>query len=149
MEFNAGRRRLLKNSARGLMGIVAAGIIGGCDGDRNHNEFLSYDSHLVDHIVERATNYRNRYLFSRKENPQIALIKGDVTKNLSLGAYDSVMQLGCFGCLDTEKQFQSAIDNAHSYLKPGGTLLMVTWLDGEVTKVDREYNFNGDRKSVV
>ena len=61
MEFDAGRRRLLKNSARGLMGIVAAGIIGGCYRDRDHNEFQSYDSHPVDQVFRDHDGFRLIY----------------------------------------------------------------------------------------
>ncbi len=61
MEFDAGRRRLLKNSARGLVGIAAAGIICGCDGDRNHNEFLSYDSHPTDQVFRDHDGFRLIY----------------------------------------------------------------------------------------
>ncbi len=49
------------------------------------------------------------------------------------------MNMGCFGALDTKAQFQSAVDNAYSYLKKGGILLMANWVGG----VRRPHHFNG------
>lgn len=108
-------------------------------------DFIRDNSSDLSQIIDRAIRYRNRYIFERNTKPRVKLTLGDITEKLPLGKFDSVMQLGCFGCLDTDEQFQAAVDNAYTYLKPGGTLLMVTWLDDKpASKVDREYHFNGD-----
>lgn len=102
-------------------------------------DFIKYNKKQLEPSIHRALTYRNRYLFKRKTTPKIILKKGDVTKKLPIGKFNSVMQIGCFGALDTNEQFQKAVTYAYSYLKKGGNFLMVNWI-GEVK---RPYNFNG------
>ena len=108
-------------------------------------DFARNNKSELEGIMKRALLYKHCYLSRKDSDPRIKLLLGDVTKRLNIGQFDSVMQIGCFGALDTEEQFQSAIDNAYNYLKPGGTLLMVNWLD-EKAKVKRPFHFNGKVK---
>ncbi|MDO8656879.1 MAG: class I SAM-dependent methyltransferase [Nanoarchaeota archaeon] len=101
--------------------------------------FIKKKSHTLKDNVKRALQYKKRYVSQSNSFPKITLVRGDVTKKLNIGKFDSVINLGCFGALDTPDQFQSAVNNAHSYLKKGGTLLMVNW----VGKVKRPFQFNG------
>ena len=103
--------------------------------------FIKKNSHELESIVIRAKAYRTRYLSKKNIQPKIQLVKGDVTKYMpQLGLFDSVMNIGCFGSLDTAKQFQQALNHAYSYLKKGGTLLMMNWIG---TNVKRPFHFNG------
>ena len=104
-------------------------------------EYIKKHSDELNAIVKRARKYKHRYLTKKDSKPKIKLIRGDVRKRLKLGKFDTVMQIGCFGGLANNKEFQHAVNNAVSYLKKGGTLLMVNWLD-EKKKVKRPYNFN-------
>ncbi len=61
MEYLEDRRRFLLNSTKGLVGIVGVGFLNGCDGDRDHNEFLSYDSHPVDQVFRDQCGFRLIY----------------------------------------------------------------------------------------
>ncbi len=102
-------------------------------------DFIRRKSSELRDIIQRARFYKRRYLSKTDSNLKIRLVKGDVTKRLCVGTFDSVMNLGCFGALDTAKQFQAAVNHAYHYLKKGGTLLMVNW----VGKANRPYHFNG------
>jgi len=109
-------------------------------------DFVLNHANELDKIVERAKQYRRRYLSRKITNPKIELIKGDVTKPITgLGTFDCVMNLGCFGALDTAEQFQAAVNHAYSYLKKGGTLLMINW----VGKNKRPFQFNGKMSSIT
>lgn len=108
-------------------------------------DFAKNNVHELDEIMKRALDYKHRRLSRKDSRPVLKLLLGDVTKKLKIGKFDSVMQIGCFGALDTEKQFQSAVDNAYGYLKKNGILLMVNWLD-EKAKVKRPFHFNGNVK---
>lgn len=102
-------------------------------------DFIKENSHELEDIIKRAANYKRRYLSNSQSKPKIKLLKGDVTKRLNIGKFDAVMNLGCFGALDTTDQFQQAVNHAYHYLKKGGTLLMINW----VGKVNRPHQFNG------
>lgn len=93
-------------------------------------------------IIDRAKRYRYRYLSPGTNDVRLTLMRADVTTRLNIGAFDAVMQVGCFGALDTNEQFRRACQNAYAYLRPGGTLLMINWLD-ERRKVRRPFHFNG------
>jgi len=105
-------------------------------------DFVKNNSHELDAVVQSARKYKHQYLSRKDVNPKIRLVQGDVTKRLNIGRFDSVMQIGCFAALDTVEQFQTAVNHTYSYLKKGGTLLMMNWLD-EKGKVKRPYHFNG------
>lgn len=102
-------------------------------------DFVKYHSDELRDIIARAQNYKRRYLSKKITTPRYTLLKGDITKKLRVGSFDSVMNLGSFGALNSPRQFQLAVNHAYSYLKKGGTLLMVNW----VGAVKRPYNFNG------
>lgn len=102
-------------------------------------DFIKKNSPELEGNIRRARAYKQRYLSKKYSKPKIKLVKGDVTKRLPVGKFDSVMNLGCFGSLDTAEQFSKAVNHAHHYLKKGGTLLMVNW----VGHVKRPYRFNG------
>jgi len=104
-------------------------------------DFVRTGSKTTQKQIDRALVYKHRYLSKKDANPKIKLIKGDVSKRLKLGKFDSVMQLGCFGCLNSNKDFEAAVSHAYHYLKKGGTLVMVNWLD-EKHKADKRYGFN-------
>lgn len=110
-------------------------------------DFARYNAHELDKIKQRAIAYKHHYLSKKDVHPRIRLIQGDVTEKLSVGKFDSVMQIGCFGALDTKEQFQKAVSHAYHYLKKGSTLLMVNWLD-ERKKVKRPFHFNGKVNSL-
>jgi len=101
--------------------------------------FIKKHSAELAPLIARAKNYKQRYLGKKGNVPTMRLVKGDVTKRLPLGTFDSVMQIGAFGALDSAEQFQTAVNHAYRYLKPGGTLLMVNW----VGNVKRPHHFNG------
>ena len=61
MEYKEDRRKFLLNSAKGLVGIIGAGIVGGCKTDRDHNEYLGFDSHPVDQVFRDHTGFRLLY----------------------------------------------------------------------------------------
>jgi len=105
-------------------------------------DFVKKHANELDSIVKRALSYKHRFLSKNDAHTKIRLHQGDVTKRLPLGKFDSVMQIGCFAALDNKKQFQQAVNHTYDYLKKGGTLLMVNWMD-ERSKVKRPYHFNG------
>lgn len=102
-------------------------------------DFVKNDEGILKEIIGRAKSYRKKYLDKKSVSQKISLVKGDVTKKLALGKFDAVMQIGCFGALDTEEGFQTAVNIAYSYLKPDGKLLMVNWIGD----AKRPYHFNG------
>lgn len=102
-------------------------------------DFVKYNAYELNDIIRRAYAYKHHYLSQKDSHPKIKLVKGDVTTRLSVGKFDSAMNMGCFGALDTAEQFQKAVDNAYYCLKDGGTLLMVNWVGG----VKRPHHFNG------
>ena len=117
------------------------------DSLKENIDFMKNDFRFMDGIMKRALSYKHRYISKKDSSPRLSLIRGDVTKKLAIGRFDSAMQIGCFGALDTQEQFQRAVNNAYSYLKPGGILLMVNWLD-EISKVKRPLQFNGKVNSL-
>lgn len=63
---------------------------------------------------------------------EIQYIEGDFRRDLGFeNSFDAVMQIGAFGCVQTEKEFSNAVRYAHKYLKPGGSLLMVNWVEDD------------------
>ena len=62
-------------------------------------------------------------------------------------AFDSVMEIGSFGGLDSVEEFKRAVSNAHDYLRRGGTFLMVNWLQSRYRK--NPYLFNGSVVSLI
>lgn len=62
-------------------------------------------------------------------------------------AFDSVMEIGSFGGLQSVDEFKQAVSNAHSYLRRGGTFLMVNWLQPRYRK--NPYLFNGRVVSLI
>lgn len=102
-------------------------------------EFVIHHADELEQNVRRAIAYRRRYLSQRLEPRRVMLVKGDVTERLSIGVFDAVMNLGCFGALNNEAEFRAAVRHAYSYLRPNGTLLMVNW----VGQVRRPFHFNG------
>ncbi len=113
----------------------------GVDRLQENLDFVKNNTHDLDAIMKRANAYQHHYLSKKKPNDplKITLVKGDVRKKLPLGKFDSVMNMGCFGALDTPEDFYQAVKNAYGYLKKGGTLLMVNWIGD----VKRPYRFNG------
>ena len=102
-------------------------------------DFVKEHSHELESNIKKALKYKHRYLSKKDSSPKIRLLRGDVTKRLKIDKFDSVMNLGCFGALDTPEQFQRAVEHTYHYLKKGGTLLMVNW----VGQVKRPFHFNG------
>ena len=74
---------------------------------------------------------------------KIILRQGDVLVRDStlINRFDSIVQSGCFGCLTDEEEFDVATENACIYLKPGGKILMINWLQNEHHV--KPFNFNG------
>ena len=105
-------------------------------------DLVKNNSHELNDFVQRAKAYKCKYLYSKNIEPTIKLLVGNVKKKMDLGHFDSVIQIGCFACLDTVEEFEKAVDHTYHYLNKNGTLLMVNWLD-EKHKVLRPYHFNG------
>lgn len=105
-------------------------------------DFVKNNSNELDVFVANARKYKRRYLSKRDTRPKISLIRGDIKNKLPIGKFDSVMQIGCFACVDTPYEFQKAVDNAYSYLKKGGILLMLNWFNDK-REVRRPFHFNG------
>jgi SAM-dependent methyltransferase len=42
--------------------------------------------------------------------------------------FDTVVQIGCFGCLDSVNDLGLALQLVHYYLKPGGVFISATWI---------------------
>jgi hypothetical protein len=47
------------------------------------------------------------------------------------GRFDTVVQIGCFGCLDSIQSLNRAISLAHAYNAQDGVFISVTWLPSE------------------
>lgn len=79
----------------------------------------------------------------------VEITKNDVTnlKQEYIGKFDSVFQIGCFGCLENIKEFQNAVKFAWKYIKNDGHFLMVNWLQENFQ--ERPYGFNGKLSSVL
>lgn len=105
-------------------------------------DFVRNNTNELSGILEKAVKYRKQFLSKKLIKPKVKLVRGDVTKKLNIGKFDSVMALGCFGALKTVDQYQKAIDNVHAYLKAGGTFFILSW----VGSVKRPYKFNGPVK---
>ena len=71
---------------------------------------------LLGGIIERAMAYKQGHLSKMGVKPKVRYALGDVTKRLKLGKFDSAMQIGCFGCLGTRKDFELVVKNAYRYL---------------------------------
>lgn len=111
---------------------------------RENLVFVKNHSEELDDVVKRAKEYRAKYLSKSAKNPDIKLLRASVVSRLKIGKFDSAMQIGCFGCLDSREDFQKAINNAYAYLKRGGTLLMVNWLGDKHDPDDMKNRFDGD-----
>lgn len=103
-------------------------------------DFIDKFYYKVNHIVDEAKLYKEKYFTKKKIAPKIQLICGSVTNYLpELGTFDCIMNMGCFGSLNSNDEFEAAVSNAYKYLKEDGTLLMINWI-GDVS---RPFNFNG------
>jgi hypothetical protein len=80
--------------------------------------------------------------FVKQLYAKISLIQGEVQKldKSLIGQFDSVVQCGCFGCLGSEEEFEQSTQNAYDYLKSGGKMLMINWLQSMYR--DRPFGFN-------
>lgn len=80
--------------------------------------------------IRAAKQHRDGGFVINPSNPTIEFRLGDFTKDLGFNSeFDSVMQIGGFGCVQHNKDFFGAVRLAHKYLKPGGTLLMMNWIE--------------------
>lgn len=61
MEYKEDRREFLENLGKGLVGLIGAGIVGGCKTDRDHNEYLGFESHPVDQVFIDHDGFRLLY----------------------------------------------------------------------------------------
>lgn len=80
---------------------------------------------------------------------RISIVLGDAlqSRNEFVGAFDNVMQIGCFGCFDAEDSFVQAATIARSYLKPGGVFLSVNWLNE--SRSSRPNHFDGELSAML
>ena len=62
-------------------------------------------------------------------------------------AFDSVMEIGGFGGLKSIAQYEQAVGMAYHYLKPGGRLLMLDWLQNRFKR--SAYRFSGRVVSLI
>lgn len=60
MEYKEDRRKFFGNLGKGLVGIIGAGIVGGC-GEREHNEYIGFESHPVDQVFRDHDGFRLIY----------------------------------------------------------------------------------------
>lgn len=63
-------------------------------------------------------------------NPITEVIAGSVLADQPKwrGRFDTVVQIGCFGCLENEDDLLTAFRLAGSYLRPGGIMISATWI---------------------
>lgn len=111
-------------------------------------DFARDHSSELQELIDKAKTYKHRFLSKQDQSPNISYVVGDVTKKYDLGKFDSVMQVGCFGCLSDFEDFQKAVNNTYAYLKKGGTLLMLNWSAAKLNE-DRPLNNNGKSKNEV
>ena len=130
-----------------------------------HQENLDYINKCKNHnyiskVHCAAFEYRRRYLRDSSDYSLSDAIKciyskisryqqGNVlTKYEHLkNKFDCIMQIGCFGALDSYEQFNTAIINANHYLKKGGVLIMANWI--QTSFGDRPFSFNGKVSSYL
>lgn len=85
----------------------------------------------------RAVTFFNRQ-FADSTRPRrvrtcIDRLRGVVTASVLhrqpawAGAFDTVVQIGCFGCLDSIASLRDALKLVTEYLRPGGRFISATW----------------------
>lgn len=80
--------------------------------------------------IRAAKQHRDDGFVINPNNPTIEFRLGDFTKDLGFKSeFDSVMQIGGFGCVQHNQDFVDAVGLAHKYLKPDGKLLMMNWIE--------------------
>lgn len=131
-----------------------------------HQENLDFISLCIKNNIllpsqHSAIKYKNKFLVKEPAHllPEIqikntyqrieSLIKANVLDRREdlVSKFDNVLQVGCFGALDTISEYSTAVLNAANYLKPSGKLLMINWLQNEYTY--RPFKFNGKVSSIL
>lgn len=105
---------------------------------------------LDDIVVQEAIKGRFKIDSEMAEDIKISEIYQSITE-LRVGSvlekqlewelqFDSVIQIGCFGALANQTEFNLAVNHAYSYLKDQGKFISATWVhDGTV---ERPHNFD-------
>jgi SAM-dependent methyltransferase len=73
------------------------------------------------------------------------LRSGDILKRIPFkkGYYDTVTEVGCIGCVNTEAELTKAVSNMRSHLKTGGTAVFVNWTDRKTPIAEEVPQFDG------
>ena len=110
----------------------------GCDRHRQIAEFHA-DLRLValEELppgLRAAVGYCNSKFGTSFATPPIEsiveLVVDDITKpqHRWFGEFSTVVQIGCFGCLDSKESLKDALSLVERYLRPGGVFISETWV---------------------
>jgi cyclopropane fatty-acyl-phospholipid synthase-like methyltransferase len=110
---------------------------------------ISAISYLYRYLLKEKHGKSQEILIKENYNKIKRLIQANVLTRIEdfKTRFDSVMQIGCFGALNTLNQYRLAVSHSACYIRPGGTLLMVNWLQPNF--MVRPYSFNGRVSSVL
>jgi len=88
-------------------------------------EFIKENPTLFQRKIERLTSH-----FHIRTVPcNVNYIHSDILQlDQRVKGFDAVMQVGCFGTLETEKQFMDAVADVYERLNINGAFLMINWL---------------------
>lgn len=114
----------------------------GCDYLHENISFLQ--ERFEEHIVSDRQIQTIQYIFSTlretpatpdaqdlwttlRSNTELREIDIRERQQDFVGAFDCVIQIGAFGCLENEQQFQHLTKLSHEYLRPDGRIVWVNW----------------------
>jgi SAM-dependent methyltransferase len=103
-------------------------------------------------IYGRLASYVQTELLRGKEEGLVeecfAKVKGLKVGNILRpapfeGRYDTVTEIGCIGCVDTEAELLRAAGNMHTCLRKGGTAVFVNWSERRTARPEEVPQFDG------
>ncbi len=86
----------------------------------------------ISEAYDTAHAFRSHHGLSPIPDPR-SLVRDIIIQNLLqpvrswANKFDTVVQIGCFGCLDSIEDLYLALALVHEYLKPGGVFISATW----------------------
>jgi len=120
------------------MFVIGDTEIFGCDRHPDisafHFNLLPLDKINLPYALRVAVDYYNVAYNGRRAYPPldriVEIATGSVTERRDrwIAAFDTVVQIGCFGCLDSLAAVQHTLTLVESYLRPGGIFISGTWV---------------------
>lgn len=113
-------------------------LIWGCDRfkavEEFHQQLKTKPNDELPIGLQKAIAFCNHNFFSKKETVPINKIQEIIVSSVTTkqnhwtSLFDNIIQIGCFGCLDTLSDLTTALKLVEQYLKPKGRFISETWL---------------------